>query len=194
MTVAVVINVGLFPYGNPGSLGEPLGILTGTVVVTGDASGGFVQVSWVVQNPTNNPTLADQRRQYVLFVDDIRTTVNTDPGNADINIFTHSDRPNTALSIPFTHREVSDFIVGAAGVFSNSTRWLQGTTSRLPIFWAPQELATNIGPIAEVNFQNNVLAGSYRVEIAGRYYDHGILSQRGFGRLIAPEAVSQFEG
>lgn len=194
MTVAVTINVGLFPYGNPGSVGEPLGILAGTVIVTGDASGGFVQVVWVVQNPTTNPTLADQRRQYVFFIDDFRTTVNADPGNVEVNVFAHFDRPNVALGPPFTHIEVSDMIVGANGVFHNSLPWLDGRTSRLPIFWAPRELADNIGNIAEVNFQNNVDTKTYRVEVLGRYYDHGILSQRGFGRLIAPPALTQFEG
>jgi len=35
---------------------------------------------------------------------------------------------------------------------------------------------------------------NYRIEIMGRYYDKQVLSNRAFGRLIAPEAVSQFEG
>lgn len=194
MTVAVVVNVGLFPYGNPGAPGEPLGILAGTTVVTGDATGGFVQVSWVVQNPTTNPTLRDQRLEYIFFVDDIRTSVGSDPGNADVAVFAHFDRPNITLGPPFTHREVSDFIVAGSGLFGNVEPWLQGRTSRMPIFWAPRELADNIGNIAEVNFQTNVDTAGYRVEILGRYYDRQLLSQRGFGRLIADPALSQFQG
>lgn len=195
MTVAVTINVLLTPEGNPGSVGEPLGHLVGTVVVVGDASGGFLQVGWVVQNPTNNPTLPDQRLGNLFFIDDVRTTVNQNPGNADLNIFTHGDRPNVALGPPFTHREVNDFIVGANGVFSNAGPWLpNGATSRLPIFWNPRELADNIGNIAEVNFQTNVDLASYRVEIFGRYYDKSVLSNRAYGRLISPVALSQFEG
>jgi len=195
LTIAVDINVLLAPYGNPGSVGEPLGLLVGTVVIVGDASGGFVQVTWVVQNPTNNPTLQDQRLQYVFFVDDIRSTVDAaGTGNIEALVFSHMDRANSALGPPFTHREVNGSVNGAAGVRTNTNPWLQGLTSRLPIFWAPRELADNLGNIAEVNFGTNVDMANYRIEIMGRYYDKQVLSNRAFGRLIAPEAVSQFEG
>ena len=194
MAIAVVVNVGLFPYGNPGAPGEPLGLLGGTVVVTGDASGGTVQVGWVVQNPTTNPTLPDQRLQYIFFVDDMRTTADGNPNDIDISVFTHFDRPNVALGPPFTHRETSGTNLGAFGLFTNTSPWLDGRTSRMPIFWSPRELADNIGNIAEVNFETNTNLASYRAEILGRYYDRQLLSQRGFGRLIAPTALSQFEG
>lgn len=193
MSIVGRVVVGNFPYGNPGSLGEPLGIWTGEQDLTGDASGGFVVASFIPQNPTDTPTLPDQRRQYVYFVDGVGISANTDPGNLGVDIFAHWARSNSALTNRFTHQLHRDAITDGS-TFAPSGPLMQDYMRRTPIFWDTQELAANSDIIVTLHAQTNTLATVYQARCYGRYYDRQVLSNRAFGRLISPVAQSQFEG
>ena len=103
MSVSARIVAGNFPYGNPGSVGEPLGVWLAHGVITGDATGGTAELRFVPQNPTDTPTLQDQRREYVYFVDGMRATADGDPGNWSSRIVMHMARSNSTFTPPFEH-------------------------------------------------------------------------------------------
>jgi len=181
------------PYGNPGSLGEPLGIWTGKSTVVGDASGGHVQVRFVPQNPTTTPTLDDQREQYVWFVTAAGIIGGSQPGNLLSRIQPHWARSNAALSPPVDYGIVVDSLEAGTGFFPGipliPLEW-----QRIPIFWAPRELAAGNNVLVDLVAETNTLAANYTFSAHGQYYDKQILGNRGFGRLIAHPAISQFEG
>lgn len=193
MSVTANIIAGNFPYGNPGSLGEPLGLWVGTATVVGDASGGFVSVTFEPQNPTTTPTLADQRREYVYFIDGVRITSSV-TGNFTIIIFMHMARSNSALVTPFTHTRTLPDLADGVGTFRPNGSLMEERMTRTPIFWDTQELATGGNGLVQLIAENNVLVANYRFEAYGRYYQRGVLSNRAFGRLVSPPAMSQFEG
>lgn len=182
------------PYGNPGSLGEPLGIWIGTASVVGDASGGDIETRFVPQNPSTTPLLDDQRRQYVWFIDAAGIHSNGGAiGNLSARLQTHWARPNAALASPLQVVIVRDslddgLITGPDGLL------IPQAWQRIPIFWDTQELASGNNVLVHLQIENNVNTIGYTLSAYGRYYDRQILSNRGFGRLISPEAVSQFEG
>ena len=189
MTV-VVLNA---PYGNPGSFGEPLGHFSGMAPIGGDASAGFTRVTFVPQNPTTTPTLPDHRRQYVWFLDG--ATVHdgsTSPNDIGVEVFTHWARANQAVAVPAVFQQtVPSRLV--AGQFFPAGILLPTAISRLPIFWGPQELAGTSNAIVRITLETNVNNNESEFSCYGRYYDRQILSNRGFGRLVAPPAISQFE-
>jgi len=190
LSIDVVIIVGVFPYGNPGSLGEPLGLFTGAAAVTGDATGGFVRVRFAPQNPTDTPLLADQRRQYVYFLDGYRITGSVD-GVHSVSITCHWARSNSALATPFTHKIARASVDDGINLFYGPDL-MSDRMTRTPIFWDTQELAGAGNGIVDLAAETNTNAANYRFECYGRYYDRQILSNRSFGRLISPSAVSQF--
>jgi len=181
------------PYGNPGSLGEPLGIFSGAAAIGGDATGGFTRVTFVPQNPTETPTLPDHRRQYVWFLDGV--TVHdgpTTPSSMVFEVFTHWARANVALAVPAVYQIVK-VSGGAAGQFFPNGEVLTPAISRLPIFWDTQELAGTNNQIVRITLQNNINNNESEFSCYGRYYDRQLLANRGFGRSVQPPAISQFE-
>ena len=194
MTVAATVVVLQVPYGNPGSLGEPLGIFTGRASVTGDASSGHVEISFVPQNPTTTPTLDDQREEYVWFLDAAGIIVGvTGGGNCNARLQTHFARSNTLLPNPLDMVVVRD-LLESAGIFAPTDDLIPESWKRVPIFWDTQELAVPTITLLQLGVENNVDLANYTFSVYGRYYDRQILSNRGFGRLISPVAISQFEG
>ena len=194
MTIAVDIIVLNVPYGNPGSLGEPLGLWTGRTNVTGDASGGFIQVRFEPQNPTTTPTLDDQRRQYVWFIDAAGIISDAaGAGNMMSRIQTHWARPNSALSNPLDMPKNVDSVSDGQNN-APIEPLIPAAWQRIPIFWDTQELAAGGNTLLELQVENNVDLANYTFSAYGRYYDRQILSNRGFGRLISPVAMSQFVG
>lgn len=192
MSVSGTIIVGEFPAGNPGSVGEPLGLWNAQATLTGDASGGFVNANFEPQNPTTTPALPDHRLRYLYFVDGVRATAST-AGNAMAIVIMHMERSNSGLANPFAHRRAVQTIADGTGLFIPSRPLLDPQLTRMPLYWRPQELlAENI--LLQLFWENNVLAATYRFDCYGRYYDLAVVGQRGFGRLISPAAVSQFEG
>jgi len=153
-------------------VGEPLGLWLGHASQTGDASGGNVEVSFRPQNPADTPTLDDQRRQYVYFVDGIQMSANGAPGNVFARIIMHMARSNVTFTPPFSHIRASPTIDDGLAL----------------------ELATGNAIIVQLGYENNVLARVYRSAAYGRYYDRQLLGNRAFGRLVMPAAISQFEG
>jgi len=187
----VVLHV---PKGNPGSLGEPLGIWTGRATVTGDASGGDIQLRFKPQNPTTTPTLADQRLQYVWFIDAAGILSDASPpGNLSARIQTHWARPNSALANPLDMANVratlNDGLIRASEGPLIPAAW-----QRIPIFFDSQELTSGNDVLVHLQVQLNVDLSNNTFSAYGRYYDRQILSNRSFGRLISPPAISQFEG
>lgn len=194
MTIDVNIVVLLQPYGNPGSLGEPLGIFSGSAAVGGDATGGFTRVTFVPQNPADTPLLADQREAYVFFLDGATFHDGSGtPGVGSIEVFTHWARPNVALAVP-AQWQVAFQTADNAGQFKPTGTLLPAAVSRLPIFWDSQELGQANNQIVRLTLEANVNNNESEWSCYGRYYDKQVLSNRAFGRLVAPEAVSQFSG
>ena len=192
MSIDLTVVVLNQPYGNPGSLGEPLGMFSGVAPVAGDATGGFIRVTFVPQNPTTTPTLDDQRRQYVWFVDGASIHMGaSDPGKMSVEIFTHWARPNAALAMPALY-QTAVFGRVTAAQFKPEFPMIPQGISRLPIFWDTQELAGTNNQIVVLTLQTNVNNDEGEFSCYGRYYDRQILSNRGFGRLVSPPAVSQF--
>lgn len=192
MSVSGTIIVGEFPAGNPGSVGEPLGLWNAQATLTGDATGGFVNANFEPQNPTTTPLLADHRRRYLYFVDGVRATGSV-AGAAMAIVIMHMERSNSAISNPFAHRRVVQTLDDGTGIFVPTRPLIDPGMSRMPIYWRPQELlAENI--LLQLFWENNVAAATYRFDCYGRYYDVAVLGTRMFGRLIAPAAISQFEG
>jgi len=189
-TTVVVLNV---PYGNPGSVGEPLGIWTGRANLVGDATGGAVELVFVPQNPTTTPTLDDHRRQYVWFIDAAGIIVDAEPMAGGARIQTHWARPNSALPNPLDMLMVHDFR-SLAGFFGPIEPLIPDAWQRIPIFFDTQELASGNNTLVTLRCLTNVDLANYTFSAYGRYYDRSILSNRAFGRLISPVAVSQFEG
>lgn len=192
MSIAARIVIGEFPYGNPASLGEPLGLFNGQALLTGDATGGQVSVSFVCQNPTDTPTLSDHRRRYVYFIDAAAMQANGDQGNVSFQIQCHMARANSVAAAPFFTGQSSPTIFDGLNFFPSSP--LVGPqTTRMPIFWDTQELATNQDIMFTLRAENNVNLTAYSYRVYGRYYDRQLLANRSFGRLVAPPPVAPGE-
>jgi len=192
VAIAVTVIVLNQPYGNPGSLGEPLGIWSGVAIVGGDATGGGVTVTFEPQNPTTTPTLDDHRRQYVWFLDSCTHHEGPgDPGIGLVEIRPHWARPNFAIANPPVYSVSYDMLSVQSQRHPVAVR-LEPAISRLPIFWDTQELAGTSNALLTMRVSTNVNNNEAEYSCYGRYYDRQILSNRGFGRLIAPPAVSQF--
>lgn len=192
MSVTNTVVVGEQAYGNPGSVGEPLGLWVGTADQTGDASGGIVQLSFVPQNPADTPTLTDRRRQYVYFIDGATMFVNSDPGVLMAEVQMHTFRPNAAIGPPIRMPIARNALQGSTNQFSPDGDLLPAGSNRWPIFWDSQELASTNNIIVVLVALTNTDTSIYRSRAWGRFYDRQVLSNRAFGRLISPEAVSQF--
>lgn len=194
MSISNFITVLQVPYGNPGSLGEPLGIWTGRSSVTGDASGGFLQIIFVPQNTVTTPTLDDQRLQYVWFLDAAGIISDAaGAGNMMSRLQTHWARPNSALTNPLDMMKVVDSLSDGQNN-APVEPLVPSAWQRTPIFFDTQELAAGSITLVELQIENNVDLSNNTFSAYGRYYDKQILGNRGFGRLISPPAVSQFEG
>lgn len=192
MSIAVNIVAGNFGYGNPASLGEPLGLWSGEADVTGDASGGFVQVSFQPQNPTLTPTLIDQRREFCYFIDGAGIQSSVDPGNMSVHVFMHMARSNAALDIRPFHA-ISFPALANGQQFNPSGDLLTEAIKRMPIFWDTQELASTAqiaNSIMFLQLENNVNLAVSRFRAYGRYYDRQVVTNRSFGRLISPPPVA----
>jgi len=185
LSVSNVVVVGEFAYGNPESVGEPLGLWGGQALQTGDASGGFVQLSFVPANPTDTPTLDDRRRQYVYFIDGATMFASTDPGVLMAETQMHFARANAAITPPVRLPIARNALQGSANQFSADGELLPRGVQRWPIFWDTQELAGTSNIIVVLVALTNTLATLYRSFAWGRYYDRQILSNRAFGRLVA---------
>jgi len=168
-------------------------MFSGVALVGGDVSGGFTRVTFVPQNPTTTPSLDDQRRQYVWFLDG--ATVRDGPGdsgNFTLEVFTHWARANAALAVPAPFQTTIDMLPTAS--LNRPLRPpLPDVISRLPIFWDTQELAGVNNQIVTMTLQLNVDNNESEFSCYGRYYDRQILANRGFGRLVSPPAISQFD-
>jgi len=194
--VAISVNIVVLQiaYGNPGSLGEPLGLWSGRATVTGDATGGGIQVRFEPQNPTLTPTLDDQRLQYVWFLDAAGVIADVSSGNHSIRLQTHWARPNSALTNPLDLISIHDSRTDGQNFGPLRDPMVPTAWQRIPIFWDAQELASGNQALTTLVTQNNIDAGNYTFSAYGRYYDRQILGNRSFGRLISPVAISQFEG
>ena len=180
------------PYGNPGSLGEPLGMWSGVAPVGGDATGGFTRVTFVPQNPTTTPLLEDQRRQYVWFVDGASHHEGPgDPIFVSVEVFTHWARPNAALAMPALYQKVIDESA-TISQFRPRENLIPPPVQRLPLFWDTQELAGTNNQLVVLAVNTNVNNNEAEYSVYGRYYDRQILANRGFSRLVSPPAISQF--
>lgn len=145
------------------------------------------------QNPTTTPLLDDQRLQYVWFIDAACVFADGPPGNLGARLNTHWARSNSALPNPLDVALTSLTILN--GLLQTPERPLiPDAWQRIPIFWDTQELATGNSVLVQLFAGSNVLGRNYTFSAYGRYYDKQILSNRAFGRLISPVAVSQFEG
>jgi len=160
--------------------------------VGGDATGGFTRVTFVPQNPTTTPTLDDQRRQYVWFLDGATVHDGSGaPSDIVVEVFTHWARANAALAVPAVY-QINSSSQSAAGNFFPRILLLPDVISRLPIFWDTQELAGTNNQIVRITLEANIDNNESEFSCYGRYYDRQILANRGFGRLISPPAISQF--
>jgi len=193
LTIVVSVNVNMQPYGNPGSIGEPLGIWAGEANVLGDASGGRIQVVFRPAEPAGSPTLDDQRRQYVWFTDGAQVLANTDMGDVSTQVFTHWARANSALGARFGHVKVVASRTNGV-VFVPSEDLLNDRVPRMPQFWDSQELAVGGVALLQLQVTINTDTQNYEFRCYGRYYDKQLLTNRAFGRLVMPVGVSQFEG
>jgi len=187
------VNVAEFPYGNPGSVGEPLGMWFGEQDITGDATGGTVIGSFMVQNLIDNPTLIDHRNRYVYFVDALDAVVTADGGFWSTQVFTHNARANVAIATRHRHVAAGD-LVNNGSVFVPDQKMWGPDLRQEPFFWEPQELIGAFNTWIQFQFSTNVNAATYALRCKGRYYDRAILTQRGLARLIQPAAVTQFQG
>lgn len=187
------VMVGEFPYGNPGSLGEPLGMWFGEQDITGDGTGGVVIASFMVRNPTDTPTLADARREYCYFIDAIDAQCTLDPGNISAHAFTHNARANVALVTRQRHGIIRATLTNGTLFVPTGKLWGPGLRQE-PFFWEPQELLGAFNTWIQIQCSTNTNLGEYFFRVKGRYYDIGVTQQRAFGRLISPPALSQFEG
>jgi len=172
-------------YGNPGSIGEPSGLFAGEINATGDASGGTVTADF--------GTNESERLQFVWFFDGVDVIANTNPGRVSREILTHWARANSAIGQRFAHRKNVPTATDGA-VFYPTEDLMSDYITRTPVFWDTQELAVGSTRLCTIRAATNTLATSYEFRIYGRYYDKQILNNRGFGRLVSPAAVSQFEG
>ena len=193
MSVIATVITANFPLGNPGSVGEPLGQVVGEADVTGDATGGTVILTFNPQNPTDTPGLSDQRREHIYFIDDLNLVCTADPGFVSAQAFSHGDRANTALATRHRYTRVSDYLSNGSLFLPEDPLW-SPELARAPFFWRPQELLGGFNTWIQFQCTANVDAATYVFRLIGRYYDKSVLANRGFGRLISPEAVSQFEG
>ena len=168
-----------------------MGLFLGQGVQTGDGTGGNVEVAFRPQNPTDTPTLADQRLQYIYFVDGVQMSANQDPGNAFARIVLHMARANVAIAPPFQHLQAFDMIDDGLA-FSPTRPPIADHWTRTPVFWDPQELLSGNNNIVQLGYENNVNLAAYTSAVFGRYYGRQVLGNRAFGRLISPAAISQF--
>lgn len=196
MVISVRVSIRNIAYGNPASLGEPLGLWTGQALVTGDATGGSVTLIFFPPNPVDSPTLDDERRAYCYFIDNVSIRVSpADPGNVSCQVFSHFARANVALVAPF-QTAITRPVQGDGLDFIPIGPLLEPQTIRQPLFWDTQELAdaTQFGQnLLALRAQNNVLANTYAFRAYGRYYDRQVVANRSFGRLIAPPPVAPFD-
>lgn len=191
MTIQVDVVVALVPYGNPASLGEPLGLWIGEANVAGDASGGFLEVRFVPQNPATTPTLSDHRRRHVFFVDGLQIQSSLDSGNFAGRIICHWARANVTLGDRFFHAVVR-IPLAVQAVFRPDGPLMEDWMTRTPVFWDTQELAAGAPGICDLSAENNVNTATYVARAYGRYYDRQLLSNRSFGRLVSPPPVAPF--
>ena len=194
MSIAVTIVVLEQPYGNPGSLGEPLGIFMGEVNIAGDGSGGFVEVRWVPQNILDTPPLPDKRLEHVYFVDGgaMQTLGAVSSGVFVVSYETHWARANVAIVNRFAHRFAARPQLENA-ITTPLDPIYADYVSRFPIFWERSELG--LGSLTEMStmrWEANTIAQTFTARIYGRFYDRQVLANRAFGRLISPPAISQF--
>lgn len=196
MSVSVNIIVLEQPYGNPGSLGEPLGIWYGAADVTGDATGGFVACAFEPQNPTTTPTLPDQRRTRVYFCDGVQIKPKgaADPGNMAIMVKSHWARANSALN------EGMELTV-LRNAQSDGNNWFPSgvlrvpNMERMPIFWDTEDMSLSSNEhLVDLRIENNNNLQQTAFRAYGRFYDKAILANRAFGRLIQPASITQFAG
>jgi len=193
VTISVQIIVLEQPYGNPGSIGEPLGIWSGAVDVAGDAGGGFVVIQFQPRNPTTTPTLPDARREFVYFCDGATMLVlgSITPDDMRVEYQTHWARANVVLATPSQHILNSNPL-NIASQFAPNQPIYDSYISRFPMFWDAQELGLANNDLVVCRFESNDLLSNFRARCWGRYYDRQILANRAFGRLISPPAISQF--
>jgi len=194
VSIGVEIVVLEQPYGNPGSLGEPLGLWMGTAVIAGDMSGGAVELGWVPQNPLITPLLSDKRREHVYFCDggSMQTLGSTSPGEHVVSYETHWAPANVALPQQFAYRFIGSTITQGT-VHQPREPIYADYVARMPIFWEASQLGLiSQSKLATMTWEVNNVANSYRALIYGRYYDRQILANRAFSRLVSPPAVSQW--
>lgn len=192
MTISVTIVIQEFAYGNPASLGEPLGLWAGDADVTGNASGGTVVVAWVPENPVDVAGGEDHRRRYVYFVDGIMAECSADMGNVQAVVEMHMARANVALPTRFQHR-ITRATLATGAAFVPDGELIDPFTHRMPIFWDTQELESGTRILVDLIIETNVLAATYRLRCYGRYYDRQLLFNRSFGRLVAPPPLAPFD-
>jgi len=183
---------GIFAYGNPASVGEPLGLFHGQAQLTGDVTGTQVSVSFELQNPSLTPTLSDQRREYVLFIDGVEMTSDADAGNWSVRGAMHLARSNVALAPVQMRRAGTVMVDNGSSVFIPDEVLWPAEWQRMPIFWDTQELAVGQQDFLTLQFENNVNNQVYDFACYGRYYDRQLLSNRSFGRLVSPPPVAPF--
>ncbi len=192
MAVSGIVVAGNFGYGNPASLGEPLGLFHGQAQLTGDVTGTQVSLSFVPQNPTTTPTLADQRRQYMYFIDGVEMTCSVDPGNWSVRGAMHLARSASNLA-PFQARRAGTVMVdNGSAIFIPSEILWPAEWQRMPIFWDTQELAVGQVDFLTLQFENNINLAVYDFACWGRYYDRQVLTNRSFGRLVSPPPLAPF--
>lgn len=189
----VTVTVRETSYGNPSSVGEPLGLWNGEVEITGDASGGFVTVQFQPNTPTNSPTIPDKRRQYLYFTDGVIGRANTDPGIISARCRMHNARGNTAITPPYETMIARASVRAETNLFAPNGSLLDRFQDRMPQFWDTQELADNNDDLVIVTWFTNTLNTLYNAKVSGRYYDRQVVSNRSFGRLIAPAPIAPLD-
>jgi len=190
LTGASQVGIQHIPYGNPASLGEPFGLWAGEADVAGDASGGHILLDFGPSSPITAPTLPDQRRQYVYFVDGAMITGGpSDPDTFTCQIDMHMARANFALDRRYFH-SLSTTTSLVAGLWSPDRSLIDHHMIRTPVFWDTQELAIGTAHIVRLVAAVNVDGNEHRFRAFGRYYDRQLLANRSFGRLVAPPPVA----
>jgi len=190
---AAAIGIQHTPYGNPASFGEPRGLWTGEADVAGDATGGFIRVAFVPQSPITTTVIADQRRQYVYFVDG--ATIEGGPAfiaTYTVAVIAHWARANFALDRRFFWTKTVETLE-VAGQRVAREFLIEAQMQRTPIFWDTQELAIGTAELVVLTVDGNVNNNEHRFRAYGRYYDRQLLSNRSFGRLVAPPPVAPGE-
>lgn len=157
-----------------------MGIFVGRANVTGDASGGFVELSFA------RPPTAVARHVY--FVEGVMFFHNTDPGNLSLVLHPHWPLPNIALDSGAFSVVVDTLSDGSS--FHAASPLATDMIRRTPLF------NQNIGDVsatalqfAVVQYQTNTNTQVAQIAIWGRYYDRAILDSRDFGSLLEERAA-----